>query len=137
MGVDESCGGKWTAWAGVAVMGSLPHWCGGGIPLDVEEEVVAVCWYCTGVGGFRDPLEAGGLASQCDFVPPEPAIVDCPFWWQVSRPVAVGGGAVLRGGFNLGNGGCEGLLVAVFLCGWWGRRFGHIIVRSPPGHRFW
>ena len=60
--------------------------------------------------------------------PPELAVVDCPFPRQVSKPVAVRGGAVLQGEFHFGDGVGKGLLTGALLCGWWGQHLGHLIV---------
>ena len=81
-------------------------------------------------------MEADGLESRCDFVPPELAVVRCPFLRQVSKPVAVRGGAVLRGEVHLGDGVHKGLLVGALLCGWWGRRLGHLVVWLLRAFRF-
>ena len=40
---------------------------------------------------------------------------------------------MLRGEQHPGDGMCEGLLVGAFLCGWWGRRLGHLVVWSLRG----
>ena len=100
------------------------RWCDGGISLDGEEEVVAVRWPCPGGGGFRDRVEADGLEPRC-----ECAVVDRPFPWQVPKPFAVRGGAVLWGELHCGDGVGEGLCAGAFLCGWWGRCLGHLVVR--------
>ena len=74
-------------------------------------------------------MEADGLEPRCDFV-------DRQFPWQVFAPLAVRGGAVLRGELHLGDEMCEGLLVGAFLCGWWGRRLEHLVVRLLWRPRF-
>ena len=51
-------------------------------------------------------------------------------------PLRFRGGAVLREEFHPGDRMREGLLVGAFLCGWWGRRFGHPVVRLLWGPRF-
>ena len=61
--------------------------------------------------------------------------MDCPFSQQVSKPVAVRGGAVLRGEFHLLDGVRKGLLVGALLCGWWGRRLGHLVIWLLWGFR--
>ena len=108
--------------------GVFTIWCDGGIPLDAEEEVLAVNWQCPGVGGFGDPMEADRFESRCDFLPAEDTVVDRSFPWQVSVPVVVRGGAVLQKEFHPGDGMCKGLLVGAFLCGGWGQRLGHLVV---------
>ena len=64
-------------------------------------------------------MEADGLEAWCDFVPLECAVVDRPLPSQVSKPVAVRGGAVLWGELHFGDGVGEGLCAGFFLCGWW------------------
>ena len=81
-------------------------------------------------------MEADGLQPRCDFVPPERANVDRPFSWQVPKPVAVRGGAVLWGELHCGDGVGEGLFVGGFLCGCWGQCLGHLVVRLLWGFRF-
>ena len=78
-------------------------------------------------------MEADGLESRCDFVPRKRAVVDCHFRRQVSKPVVVRGGAVLRGEFHFGDWVREGLLLGALLCRWWARRLGHFIVWSLRG----
>ena len=74
-------------------------------------------------------MEADDLEPRCDFVPSECAGVDRPFPWQVPKPVAVRGGAVLWGELHCGDGVAEGLCAGAFLCGWWGWCLGHLFVR--------
>ena len=81
-------------------------------------------------------MEADGLEPQCVFVPPERAVVDRAFSRQVPIPVAVRGGAVLWGQLHCGDGVGDGLIVGGFLCGWWGRYLGHLVVRLLWGFRF-
>ena len=64
-------------------------------------------------------MEADGLEPWFDFVPSECAVVDRPFPWQVSTPVAVRGGAVLWRELRCGDGVGEGLFAGFFLCGSW------------------
>ena len=82
---------------------------------------MAVRWSCPGGGGFGDRVEVNGLEPRCDFVPSECAVVDRPFRWQVPKPVAVWGGAVLWGELHCRDGVDGGLCAGAFLCGWWGR----------------
>ena len=114
------------------VCGLLPG-SDGGIPLHGEEEVLAVCWKCPGVGGLGDPVEADGLQSRFDFVLPECAVLDCPFPRQVMLPVAVRGDAVLWGQLPSGDGGCEGFRVGALLCGWWCWHLGCCVSRLLLG----
>ena len=81
-------------------------------------------------------MEADGLEPRFDFVPSEFAAVDRPFSWQVLKPVAARGGAVLWGELHCGDGVGEGLCAGAFLCGWWGWCLGHIVVRFLWGFRF-
>ena len=80
-------------------------------------------------------MEANGLEPRSDFVPPERALVDCPIPRQVSKPVVVRGGALLRGEFHFGDGVGGGLLVGALLCSWLGRRLGHLVIWLLWGFR--
>ena len=62
--------------------------------------------------------------------------MDRPFSWQVLKPVAVRGGAVLWGELYCGDGVGEGLCAGAFVCGWWGWCLGHLVVRLLWGFRF-
>ena len=81
-------------------------------------------------------MEADGLEPRCDFVSLECAVVDRPFPWQVAKPVAIWGGAVLWGELHCGDGVGERLCVGAFLCDWWGSCLGHHVVRLLWGFRF-
>ena len=63
------------------------------------------------------------------------AVVDRPFQWQITKPVAVRGGAVLWGGLYCGDGVVEGLCTGVCLCGWCLWCLGHLFVRLLWGFR--
>ena len=55
-----------------------------------------------------------GLEPRCNLVPLECAIVDRPFPWQVPKPVAVRGGAVLWGELHCGDGVVRGSVRGLF-----------------------
>ena len=118
IGADDACGGMRTAWAGAAVTGSpsvgvIVAW-----PWTVRRRWLRPVSSAQ-VVELGDQVEADGLEPRCDFVPSECAVVDRPFPWQVSKPVAVRGGAVLWGELHCGDGVGEGLCAGLFLCGWW------------------
>ena len=135
IGADDACGNMWMASVGAAVMGSPSVGVIVASPWTVGRRWWPPCRHCPGGGGLGDRVEADGLEPRCDFVPSECAVVDRPFPWQVPKPVAVRGGAVLLGELHCGDGPGGGLCAGAFLCGWWGWCLGHLFVRLLWGFR--
>ena len=126
MSADGVCGGMWTVWAGSAVIGSPS------VRVMVASPwMVRKSWWRSissaqvSVGPViewrRMALSPGVLSSHRSV----------PLWIARSRgrfrnPCGPGLG-VLWGEFHFGEGVGEGLLVGALLCGWWGRRLGHLV----------
>ena len=78
---------------------------------------MAVCRQCPGVGSFGDAVVADGLKYRCNFVPPERAVVDCPFLLQSGVVRCCGGNSILVMACEVGSGWSSGHLVVWSLRG--------------------
>ena len=136
IGADDACGRRWTSWVGAAVMGSPAV----GVMVASPWTVRRRCWWSVGSVQVEVGLviEWRRMVRSPDVISSHQSVLvwTAPLLWQVLKPVAVWGGAVLWGELHCGDGVVLGLCAGAFLCGWWGWCLGHPVVRLLWGFRF-